>query len=106
MKNFFQTSELRHEREAGGNRYLEFLRLPTMSAGLYVLLSGGQDRQRPHKQDEMYYVIKGRARMKSGSEDQAVRAGTIIFVAADVHHHFYDITEELEVLVFFASAES
>jgi len=106
MKSFFQTSELLHEREAGGNRYLEFLRLPTMSAGLYVLPAGGQDQQRPHKQDEMYYVIKGRARMKSGSEDHPVGPGTIVFVAADVHHHFYDLAEELEVLVFFAPAES
>jgi len=106
MKNFFQTSELLCEREAKRNSYLEFLRVPAMSAGLYVLPAGGQDQQRPHKQDEMYYVIKGRARMQSGSEDQAVGPGTIIFVAADVHHHFHDIAEELEVLVFFAPTES
>lgn len=106
MKSFFQASELRREREAAGIPYLEFLRVPTMSAGLYVLPTGGEDLQRPHKQDEMYYVIKGRARMKSGSEDQAVGPGTIIFVAADVEHRFYDIAEELTVLVFFAPAES
>ena len=43
--------------------------------------------------------------MKSGSEDEAVGPGTIIFVAADVEHRFYDIAEELTVLVFFAPAE-
>jgi len=43
MKSFFQTSELLREREAEGNSYLEFLRVPTISAGLYVLPAGGQD---------------------------------------------------------------
>lgn len=106
MKSFFQTSELLREREAGGSRYLEFLRVPAMSAGLYVLPAGAQDLQQPHKQDEVYYVIKGHARMKSGSEDQAVGPGTVIFVGAGAAHHFYDIAEELTVLVFFAPAES
>jgi quercetin dioxygenase-like cupin family protein len=41
-----------------------------------------------------------------GSDDQAVSAGSIIFVAANVEHRFYDISEELVVLVFFAPAES
>ena len=33
-------------------------------------------------------------------------AGSVIFVAAGVEHRFYDIAEELVVLVFFAPAES
>ena len=54
----------------------------------------------------MYYIVSGRARMRAGSEDRAVSAGAVIFVAAEVEHRFYDITEELVVLVFFAPAES
>jgi mannose-6-phosphate isomerase-like protein (cupin superfamily) len=77
-----------------------------MSAGVYVLPAGGADPQSPHKEDELYYVVRGRARMKAGSEDQAVSEGSVIFVAAEVEHRFYDITQELVVLVFFAPAES
>jgi quercetin dioxygenase-like cupin family protein len=40
------------------------------------------------------------------SDDRAVSAGSVIFVAAGVEHRFYDITEELVVLVVFAPAES
>jgi mannose-6-phosphate isomerase-like protein (cupin superfamily) len=76
-----------------------------MSAGIYVLAAGSADRQSPHKQDEMYYVIRGRARMRAGSEDQSVKAGSLIFVPAEVEHRFYEIEEQLEVLVFFAPAE-
>ena len=104
--SFFNIADTERSREQSGKRYLEFLRIPAMSAGVYVLPAGGADPQSPHKQDEMYYVVRGRARMRAGSEDQAVSEGSIIFVAAGVEHRFYDITEELVVLVFFAPAES
>ena len=86
--------------------YREFLRVPSMSAGVYVLAAGAIDAQRPHHEDEVYYVIRGRARFKAGSEDQEVSAGSVIFVAAEVEHRFHDITEELAVLVLFAPAET
>ena len=54
----------------------------------------------------MYYVASGRARMQVGSEDRAVTRGSVIFVEAHREHRFYDIKEELVVLVFFAPAES
>src|SRR5258706_14123369 len=106
MKTFSQLSDLIEERRRDDKRYLEFLRVPAMSAGVYVLAPGTSDPQKPHQQDEMYYVVRGRARMKSGSEDQAVGEGSVIFVAAHVEHRFYDIAEELVVLVFFAPAET
>ena len=68
--------------------------------------AGVADLQKPHREDEMYYVVRGRARMKVGAEDQAVGQGSVIFVAAQVEHRFYDIAEELVVLVFFAPAET
>ncbi len=77
-----------------------------MSAGLYVLPAGATDLQRPHHEDEMYYVIRGRARFRAGDEDREIAAGSVLFVAAEVEHRFYDIAEELAVLVFFAPAES
>jgi mannose-6-phosphate isomerase-like protein (cupin superfamily) len=104
--SFFKIADTEKQREQSGKRYLEFLRVPAMSAGVYVLPAGGSDPQSPHHEDEMYYVVRGRARMRAGSEDQAVSEGSVIFVAAGVGHHFFDITEELVVLVFFAPAES
>lgn len=89
-----------------GKLYQEFLRVPSMSAGLYVLPAGATDPQRPHHEDEVYYVVRGRARFKVADEDQEVLAGSVLFVAAEVEHRFYDIAEELAVLVFFAPAES
>ncbi|HET6180797.1 MAG TPA: cupin domain-containing protein [Candidatus Sulfotelmatobacter sp.] len=107
MKSWFgAVTEIDHQRAASGKLYREFLRVPAMSAGLYVLPAGATDAQRPHHEDEMYYVVRGRARFRAGDEDREISAGSVLFVAAEVEHHFHDITEELAVLVFFAPAES
>ncbi|MGA9417087.1 MAG: cupin domain-containing protein [Terriglobales bacterium] len=105
MRHYFHVDDLNHQRGEKNRLYLEFLRVPAMSAGVYVLPKGGTDPQKPHHEDEMYYVVRGRARMQIGSEHAEVRSGSVIFVEADVEHRFYDIQEELEVLVFFAPAE-
>ncbi len=105
-KGFDSIAAIERERAQSGKAYREFLRVPAMSAGLYVLAAGADDLQRPHYEDEMYYVIRGRARFRVGEEDQEVSAGSVIFVAAEVEHRFCDIAEELAVLVFFAPAES
>jgi mannose-6-phosphate isomerase-like protein (cupin superfamily) len=103
---FTRIEEIDRERAKAGKLYREFVRVPAMSGGLYVLPAGGTDPQKPHREDEMYYVIRGRARFRAGDEDTEVYAGSTLFVAADVEHRFYDIAEELAVLVFFAPAES
>jgi mannose-6-phosphate isomerase-like protein (cupin superfamily) len=103
---FASLPEIDEQRRESARSYREFLRVPTMSAGLYVLPAGGTDGQKPHREDEIYYVVRGRARFKAGSEDREISAGSVIFVAAQVGHRFYDITEELAVLVVFAPAET
>jgi mannose-6-phosphate isomerase-like protein (cupin superfamily) len=107
MKALFASlAEIDQLRAQSGKLYREFLRVPAMSAGLYVLSAGAADPQRPHHEDEMYYIVRGRGRFRAGDEDYEVSAGNILFVAAEVEHRFHDITEELAILVFFAPAES
>ena len=107
MKAWYgKAGEIDRQPRASGEPYREFLRVPAMSAGLYVLGVGASDRQRPHHQDEMYYVIRGRARFQAGEEDQEVGPGSVMFVSKELEHRFHAIQEELAVLVFFAPAES
>ena len=105
MTHFFHIDDLSRQSAGKSKLYLEFLRVPAMSAGVYVLAKGGTDPQTPHREDEMYYVVRGRARMQIGSDHAEVRSGSVVFVEAELEHRFYDIQEELEVLVFFAPAE-
>ncbi len=105
MPQFFHIDALKGQQSGAGKRYLEFLRVRALSAGLYVIEKGGTDPQKPHHEDEMYYVIRGSARMQVGSDHCEVHAGSVVFVEAELEHRFYDIEAELEVLVFFAPAE-
>jgi mannose-6-phosphate isomerase-like protein (cupin superfamily) len=104
----YEFAQLLERRRASGQRYLEFLRTAneSLSLGLYSLPAGGPDPQQPHSEDEVYYVVSGRGQIRVGEDDQAVGPGSIIFVAARVPHRFHSIAEDLEVVVFFAPAES
>lgn len=103
---FTKLADVDLQRSQSGKMYHEFLRVSSTSAGVYVLAAGATDTQRPHHEDEMYYVVRGRARFRAGDQNTEVSAGSVLFVAAEVEHTFYDIAEELAVLVFFAPAES
>ena len=89
--------------------YIEFLRVPSLSVGIYVLEAGATDPQKPHHEDEVYYVASGQAKMRTGSDGNArtfeVGPGTIIFVPARLQQSFCEISERLSVVVFFAPAE-
>src|SRR5512143_2137863 len=88
-----------------GKLYLEFLRKPSLSMGVYQLPAGGVDPQSPHTEDEVYYVVSGRARLRVADEDLPVQPGSIVYVAKNVEHCLHLIEEDLTVLVFFAPAE-
>jgi len=105
-KTAYQLASVETERAAAHKRYLEFLRVPAMSAGLYVLDAGAEDQQQPHTEDEIYYVLRGRAHMRVAAEDFEVGPGQLIFVPAKVEHRFHSIREQLQLLVVFAPAES
>ncbi len=102
----FTIEHLTEARRRAGRAYLEFFRVPALSLGLYVLPAGATDLQQPHAEDEVYYIVHGRGRIRVGAEDRDVAPGTVVFVAARVEHRFHTITEDLTALVFFAPAES
>ena len=105
MSGIFEVTTLANAVSAR-NPYQEFLRVPAMSAGVYVLPAGGSDRQSPHHEDEIYYVIGGKAKLRMGSLESSLGPGTVVFVEAGAEHRFFDITEELVLLVVFAPAET
>ena len=101
----FELAQLLEERKQSNKLYLEFLKVRDLSMGLYILPAGGVDPQSPHTEDEVYFVVIGKAQIKVADEDRAVQAGSIVYVAKNVEHRFHSIEEELTVLVFFAPAE-
>jgi mannose-6-phosphate isomerase-like protein (cupin superfamily) len=89
-------------RDADGHGYVDFFASNKLSVGLAIWPKGKPDRQKPHLEDEVYYVISGRASIQVAGEDRLVKAGSLVFVASGVDHHFHSIEEDLRVLVFWA----
>ena len=79
----FAINDLFAARSKSSKPYFEFLRVPALSAGVYVLPAGVEDKQQPHSEDEMYYVVRGSGRFRTEedgvSQDVPVSAGSVIF---------------------------
>jgi len=101
----YELAQLIQQHTNNNKLYLEFLKVPDLSMGLYVLPAGGEDPQSPHTEDEIYYVVSGKAVIRVGGDNRDVQAGSIVYVAKNVDHRFHSIAEELTLLVFFAPAE-
>ncbi|MEE8236537.1 MAG: cupin domain-containing protein [Gammaproteobacteria bacterium] len=81
--------------------YLEYLRKPGLSSGVYHLPAGAKDMQAPHLEDEIYLVIEGKARLRVAEQEQEVGPGSILYVQATADHSFFDIEEDLTLLACF-----
>lgn len=83
------------------NRFTEHLRVPSLSVGTYCIPRRGADDQRPHTEDEIYVVTRGRATVRTERRSAVVGPGDVIYVPAGEAHTF-DVLEDLALLVLFA----
>ena len=94
-------SEVRKRLEGKDVEYLEFLNVPALSCGLYSLAAGSKDMQAPHDEDEVYFVLEGKARMQLGDEEKIVTPGSLLYIQAATEHSFFEIEEAMLLLVIF-----
>jgi len=85
-------------------QYREFLKVPALSCGLYRLAVGARDMQSPHDEDEIYYVLAGKAKIRLGETERTVGPGSLLYVGATETHSFFEIEEDMTLLVFFATS--
>jgi len=101
------TAEELSER-VGGNKValFEFVRSPGLSSIVYKLPAGSKDMQAPHVEDEIYFVLGGRATLRVAGQERKVAPRNILFVRAMTIHSFFDIEEDLIVVGVFGSQSS
>lgn len=99
----FELDRVMRERESLGQLYHQFLKVPGLRMGVYTLGAGAADPQSPHTEDEIYYVVSGRAKIEIERDVFPVMPGSIVYVEAHAKHRFIEIEEEITLLVFFAS---
>ena len=106
MADAFDVQQLAAALARNRHEFAEFFRSPSGSLSLTVARwpAGSADDQQPHTEDEVYYVVAGRAKLTVSGEPTPVESGSVAFVAAGVEHRFIEITEDLDVLVFWAPA--
>jgi len=101
----FHIDELTPKVQSDDPCFLEYLRMPGLSSAVYRLPAGSRDMQAPHLEDEIYFVIEGKATLKVGNGEKQVLPGTILYVRATEEHSFFNITEDLTLLAFFGKTD-
>jgi|GEM_PF-251432 len=102
----FTVAQLIEQQQQSQKIYLPFLNEPTISAGIYELKVGAVDKQQPHDKDEVYFILSGKSNFSVEGETTDVQAGDILFVKADLKHHFSNISEDLKILVWFSGSKN
>lgn len=100
----FRLDALAAKVAGADTRFIEFLRAPTLSCAVYRLPAGARDMQAPHLEDELYFVLSGRAKLRVDGQEHAVQPGTLLYVRATSDHSFFDIEEDLTVIAVFGAA--
>ena len=87
------------EKWPAGEPFAEALRHGTMSVEVFA--PRGKDAQLPHDQDELYFVVGGRADFIHEGKRMTVATGDALFVPAHDRHHFEDMSEDFTTWVVF-----
>jgi len=101
----FQLDELLPRVKGSEPCFLEYLHMPGLSSALYHLPKGAKDMQAPHLEDEIYFVVSGKATLRVANNEKEVGPGSILYVRATEEHSFFNISEDLTLLAFFGKSD-
>lgn len=96
----FEVERVRARLEAGPGGYEIVHSSPGLELGVYVLVAPEPDRQQPHEDDEVYYVLEGQGVLEIEGTPVPLEQGQGVFVPAGAHHVF-TAYERLSLLVLF-----
>ena len=100
----FTLDELAKKVEGKTPRIYEFLRGPALSCAVYRLPAGARDMQAPHVEDEVYFVVSGRAKLRVAGQEREVAPGNILYVRATSMHSFFAVEEDLLLIAMFGAS--
>lgn len=82
-----------------------FVRSKKLSIGIQVLRKGDDYGEPAHKNGEVYFALKGHARLRTGKKDFKVSPGMAMYVPPKVIHRFYGVKKEFVFLFIFAGLD-
>ena len=96
----FEIRSVQQRLASGSGGYEVVHESPGLEIGVYVLVAPEPDRQQPHEDDEVYFVLDGSGRLEVEGDHTDLRDGDAVFVPAGANHRFTGY-EHLSVLVVF-----
>ena len=101
----YELTQLISRRRDSNKPYLEFLKVPDLSMGLYILPAGGTDPQSPHTEDEVYYVVSGKGRYIVDGTIREVGPGDAMLTRPGSTHSLMQAgDEDLVILLAYPKA--
>ena len=94
-------ARVKERLEGGAGGYEIVHTSPGLEIGVYVLVAPEPDRQQPHADDEVYFVLDGGGVLEIEGRPVPLEQGQCVFVPAGADHRF-SAYEHLSVLVVFA----
>jgi mannose-6-phosphate isomerase-like protein (cupin superfamily) len=94
-------ARVKERLEGGAGGYEIVHTSPGLEIGVYVLVAPEPDRQQPHADDELYFVLDGGGVLELEGRPVPLEQGEAVFVPAGADHRF-TAYEHLSVLVVFA----
>jgi mannose-6-phosphate isomerase-like protein (cupin superfamily) len=107
MENIYETNKVIaqiefNDENINENYFLDFLQTHSFDVGILVLKPGQKDIQKPHSQDELYYIIEGNGFIEIGNTTRSFHSGSCIFIPSNTHHRFFDNISRIVVLYVFS----
>ena len=106
MKLDFNVDEYIEKIKDGKNFFHTFINRDTLATGVLVLQPGEKDTQKPHENDEVYFVLKGNGFLKIKEKDYPISKNKMYFVGKKTKHYFHGNSQELVVLYFFGGPDT
>ena len=102
----FPADELLQRLEAHDGDHIEIFETESMTVEMGRHEAGTAAPKNPHNEDELYYIVSGTGKVRVGDDVHAVESGDLVHVEPGVEHDFFDIEEEIQVLIVFAGSEN
>ncbi len=95
------TAKLVDALETSEDQHIEALTAGPITTEIGRYPAGTSTPKNPHNEEEIYYVISGSGKIRVGDDTHHVEPGDMVYVEPALEHDFFDITEDLVVLIIF-----
>lgn len=65
----------------------------------YSVITGSSKPHKHQKMEEVYFIVKGKARLKVGDKIFTIEAGDVFSIPRNEYHNIQDVEETIELVV-------